>query len=193
MEIYIAGRFGYLLKTDVWSSRFVTSMLSARERRTAEQIVARHGQPSVEALAAARAALGADGELDDKPGNAKENWRDPMVMGPTALSGFCLVAFLSAAAAFLFRGGLLMRAFGIAVVRRDGSDASGWRMLWRACLAWVWLPISAALTAFLNSSGYSQYSIAIVGLPLLGLVIWSAANRGRSLPDRLAGTWLVPR
>lgn len=32
-----------------------------------------------------------------------------------------------------------------------------------------------------------------IGLPLLCIVIWSAANPGRSLQDRLAGTWLVPR
>ena len=73
MEIYIAGRFGYLLTTDVWSSPIAVSMFSAKERRTAEQIVARHGQPSAEAIAAARAGLGADGELDDTPRDARQN------------------------------------------------------------------------------------------------------------------------
>ena len=95
--------------------------------------------------------------------------------------------------AALFRGGLLMRALGIAVVRRDGSDASRWRMLWRACIAWSWLPASVFATALLNSSVHSSTSILLVGLPLLGLLTWSAAMPGRSLPDRLAGTWLVPR
>ena len=86
-----------------------------------------------------------------------------------------------------------MRALGIAVVRRVGADASRGRMLWRACVAWSWLPLAAFATALLNSSGHSSTSILIVGLPLLGLLIWSAAVPRRSLPDRLAGTWLVPR
>ena len=111
------------------------------------------------------------------------------------LSGgvFFWVAIFSAAAAFLFRGGLLMRALGIAVVRRDGADASRGRMLWRACLAWAWLPPAFALTFYLNDLGYKETSAAIVALPVLCLAIWSAALPGRSLQDRLAGTWLVPR
>ncbi len=86
-----------------------------------------------------------------------------------------------------------MRALGIAVVRRGGADDSRWRMLWRACVAWSWLPASVFATALLNGAGHSSTSILFVGLPLLGLVIWSAAMPHRSLPDRLAGTWLVPR
>ena len=95
--------------------------------------------------------------------------------------------------AALFRGGLLMRALGIAVVRRDGADASRWRMLWRACVAWPWLSLATFATALLNGAGHSSTSILFVGLPLLGVLIWSAAMPARSLPDRLAGTWLVPR
>jgi uncharacterized RDD family membrane protein YckC len=86
-----------------------------------------------------------------------------------------------------------MRALGIAVVRRDGSDASRWRTLWRACIGWSWLPLAGIATALLNSAGHKHISIAIVGLPILCLVIWSAATPRRSLQDRLAGTWLVPR
>jgi hypothetical protein len=103
------------------------------------------------------------------------------------------VAVFSIVAA-LFRGGLLMRALGIAVVRRDGSDASCGRMLWRACLAWSWLPAAAFATALLdNTPGNPGTPILIVGLPLLALLLISAALSDRSLPDRLAGTWLVPR
>ena len=109
------------------------------------------------------------------------------------MGGFFWAALLSVAAALLFRGGVLMRALGIAVVTRDGADASRLRMLWRACVAWSWLPLSVIVfSMLLPLIGFSA-SVAIAVPLIVGLVIWSAARRDRSLPDRIAGTWLVPR
>jgi hypothetical protein len=36
-------------------------------------------------------------------------------------------------------------------------------------------------------------AVAIATVLLVAIVIWSGATPGRSLQDRLAGTWLVPR
>jgi hypothetical protein len=102
-------------------------------------------------------------------------------------------AFFSAAAAVIFRGGVLMRAFGIAVVRGDGSDASRGRMLWRACLAWSWLPVGLIVFSMLMPLGNTPAAIAIPCVLIALCVGVSAALPNRSLQDRLAGTWLVPR
>jgi hypothetical protein len=115
------------------------------------------------------------------------------MMWPIALSGFVWAAFLSVAAALICRGGLLMRALGIAVVKRDGSEASRGRMLWRACVAWSWLPLTGILVAVLVPVAGVNIAVAIAAILLASVVIWSGATPRRSLQDRLAGTWLVPR
>jgi uncharacterized RDD family membrane protein YckC len=201
LEIYIAGRFGDFIRDPMkWHSRIATSVILKPMRAEAERIVREHPQPTEAEMQAARAILGdrlmAKG-IEPAPSS---------VSGPDAASGnilspqivwagfggiFIWGAFFSLMAA-LFRGGLLLRAFGIAVVRADGSDASRWRILWRACLAWSWLPLGGVLLALLAPASFAG-AIATTTILLGGLIIWSAALPGRSLPDRLAGTWLVPR
>ncbi len=197
LEIYIAGRYANVLATDVWSSPYVVSALSRSERKRAVEIYARHRDPSPEAMAAARTALGravdANGELDLAPHFKNFEKVNQVIRWPMAMGGFLWAAFLSVAAALFFRGGVLMRALGIAVVTRDGSDASRGRMLWRACLAWSWLPLGAAAVAMLVPANPVNFAVWLVANIVLGAVGWSAALPDRSLPDRLAGTWLVPR
>jgi uncharacterized RDD family membrane protein YckC len=86
-----------------------------------------------------------------------------------------------------------MRALGIAVVSRNGSDASRWRMLWRAIVAWSPLLIGIVSVAMLSRRLPLTAAVALTATVILVLVIWSALRRERSLPDLLAGTWLVPR
>ena len=192
METYIAGRFGHVMNNpEAWSSQFMHNLLTKKERKSAEQIVAKHGQPSGEAMAAARAALG--NAIDSYEKAKADPFKMRSIMWPMAFLGFILAAFLSIACALLFRGGLLMRALGIAVVTRDGSDASRLRMLWRACVAWLWLPLGGMLGAMLFPVLPVNSVVWIVVNFVLAVAAWSAALRERSLQDRLAGTWLVPR
>ena len=81
---------------------------------------------------------------------------------------FIWAALFSIIAALLFRGGLLLRAFGIAVVRRDGADASRLRMLWRACVTWALVPLSILLFTLLNRVTDWPLAVAIVGYLLCG-------------------------
>ncbi len=198
VETYIAGRFGRVVNdSSVWSSPYIGGLIVPHDRKTAERIVAQIGQPSDEAMAKARAALrGAidkNGELDNRSPAEKEDKQFQSILGQMIFfGGFFWAAFLSIAAAVLCRGGLLMRALGIAVVTRDGSDASRWRMLWRACVAWSWLPLAAVLVAMLAPVLSVNTAVWLIANILPGIVVWSALTR-RSLPDRLAGTWLVPR
>jgi len=186
-----------LRETGVWSSPLLAAMISSSERQTAAEIVARHGRPSEEAMAAARAALGTaiapDGELEVARRVKLTEDSQQMIRGPMALGGFFWAAFSSLAAALLFRGGVLMRALGIAVVTREGADASRGRMLWRACIAWSWLPLAALLVAILAPKAGMVAAVTVGTILVVGVVIWSAGTPGRSLQDRLAGTWLVPR
>ncbi|HZJ16812.1 MAG TPA: RDD family protein, partial [Chthoniobacteraceae bacterium] len=196
METLIAGRFERVLSEPVWSSPYAQSVLWKEERQRGEQIVARHGKPSAEEIAAARATLGNTiGEAGEFQGGSRHELKEQtqFMMWPIALSGFVWAAFLSVAAALICRGGLLMRALGIAVVKRDGSEASRGRMLWRACVAWSWLPLTGILVAVLVPVAGVNMAVAIPAILLVSIVIWSGATPGRSLQDRLAGTWLVPR
>ena len=82
---------------------------------------------------------------------------------------------------------------GIAVVTRDGMDASRARMLWRACVAWSPILLGAVLLASLAPLGNLPAAITVVAVLIVGTIAYSAGLPERSLQDRLAGTWLVPR
>jgi uncharacterized RDD family membrane protein YckC len=187
-EIFIADRFGKLISDPKWwNSRIATESIHPNRRSEAERIASAYPNPSAAEVEHARTILQ---PLLDSNGNLTTHEEDPSWLYPTVAAMGC-AAFFSVAAAILFRGGVLMRVLGIAVVRRDGTDASRWRLLWRACVAWS--PIALLLKVSLDDAGYEKGSTLIVALPILCVVIWSAATRGRTLQDRLAGTWLVPR
>jgi uncharacterized RDD family membrane protein YckC len=111
---------------------------------------------------------------------------------------------------FVTRGGVSLRLMGLSLVRSDGRRASRLRCAWRTLL--VWLPVTAllGLSLILEIRYWSAWSAAdpsagrglfwastavwYAGLALLvaygALALWSPA---RSLHDRLAGTYLVPK
>jgi uncharacterized RDD family membrane protein YckC len=98
------------------------------------------------------------------------------------------------------RGGFTLRAFGAAVVNRRGEPASRFRTLWRAMVTWS--PAAALSLLFLvfkgSWAGSSPDPRALI-LPSAGMAllvagaIWTAFHPSRSIQDRLAGTWIVPR
>jgi hypothetical protein len=111
--------------------------------------------------------------------------------------------------ALLLRGGVSFRVLGIALVRRDGRKAGRWQCAWRALL--VWAPVTALLAAsvelerlywwgegsgpvrdavLLSLSNGAWWSAVGLLAAYLVLAIWLPQ---RSLHDRLAGTYLVPR
>ncbi|MEQ1858672.1 MAG: protein kinase [Chthoniobacteraceae bacterium] len=199
-ETFIAGRFGPLVKNpEVWSAFYAVSTVPAEQRERAERIVNKFDPPpSADAMTAARAGLGgaidADGELNiGKRFGEVSHGPDTALWIAMPFGGFIWTALFSVVAALFFRGGLLMRSLGIAVVRRDGSDASRWRLLWRAFVAWSWMPLGVFVAALLVPALKSPTAFGLVGAVVVCLVVYSAARCKRSLPDLLAGTWLVPR
>jgi uncharacterized RDD family membrane protein YckC/tRNA A-37 threonylcarbamoyl transferase component Bud32 len=200
MEIYIAGHFGDFIRDPrKWNSQ-VPMGLPAKWRRNAETIVAAHPHPTAEEMQRAHAELA---PFLDERGNFKSRrtprTRDPdkqiAEMSPYTMAGGILgfVAAMSILCALAFRGGLVLRLLGIGVVTRTGADASRLRMVWRALIAWS--PILVGALVFSLLAQVVPLPAAIAGTTLLVLVpvIFSVTLRERSLQDRLAGTWLVPR
>lgn len=121
-----------------------------------------------------------------------------MLPGMMAITWLYVVWFPSLFAALIFRGGIFLRLFNIVAVRRDGKRASGLRMFWRAL-------VPAPVGMLLAVIGISQMSgeeflpdmtvVAAWGVLLLVVVLLviSAWHPQRSISDRLAGTYLVPR
>ena len=87
-----------------------------------------------------------------------------------------------------FRGGLILRAGGLAVVTGDGRPASRWRALGRGLAGWglvvaaIWLGIGVSAAA----------GVALAVLCLVGAA-WAIVQPARGFPERISGTWLVPR
>jgi tRNA A-37 threonylcarbamoyl transferase component Bud32 len=106
----------------------------------------------------------------------------------------CIPALI---AALLFRGGLVLRLLGVAVVLKDGAPASRLRVFWRGLVTWV--PIVLLMLAWswsrrgMPNDAPMTWSSLLPSAALFGLAIWSVALPERSLQDRLAGTSLVPR
>jgi hypothetical protein len=99
----------------------------------------------------------------------------------------CLVASL------LFQGGALVKLQGIVFVNRDGARSSRWRVAWRNLVAWLpFLLLPAGVKLLTPVLGVNGSMVAVVGLSA-ALALTSALLPKRDLPDRVAGTWPVPR
>ena len=111
---------------------------------------------------------------------------------------FCLTlvftGVLGGVSALLFRGGPILRLFGIAVVTKDGSKASRLRMFWRNLIVCVpLLVLGAAVLLIPILPQWYTYKVALWTVVLLYLTVKPVLARQRSGQDRIAGTWLVPR
>jgi eukaryotic-like serine/threonine-protein kinase len=205
METYIAGTYGPIVRdAQQWDNPITKSVLPPRLRTSVEQMVKDHPQPTPEEVSKARALLQL--LLDTRVAErAKELGLDKQhsydFISASVMSVYLVcTAFLSMFCAVAFRGGLVMRILGIAVVKDDGGGASRGRMLWRSVIAWSPMLLLLVLAAciiplFVKSSGAARMYGEVISLVILaGLMFIAAiATRGRGLHDRLAKTWLVPR
>jgi hypothetical protein len=109
---------------------------------------------------------------------------------------FILLAMM--AWAFSFRGGLALSMLGFALVRSDGRKAARWQCAWRVFLIWwpvVILLISGIIAKVIHPD--SRYLLLVLWCIALiymaayaAFAVWLPA---RSLHDRLAGTYVVPK
>ncbi len=206
LEVYIAGRFGRAISDrSVWSGPFSESFFTPNQRMIAERAVATHPNPSEERVADAAARLQPflDEMSDGLSGLLGGAIPLPFwVVGFAAGNFLVLVVVPSVICALLFRGGLLMYIFGIAIVTKSGSRASRLRTLCRSLVTWspcvLWPMLIMFLAGLLGGLGLAitwslHLSLYLSLAVFVGLIAWSLSMPVRSIPDRIAGTYPVPR
>lgn len=123
-----------------------------------------------------------------------------IAVGPNAWALTALAPILWVVWAALTRGGLLLGLAGIALVRTDSRPAERWRCAWRALVAW------APVVALLAGACFARARVRPPAVPVLAWMLWGLALAivasypvlalvfpARSVHDRLAGTYLVPK
>jgi hypothetical protein len=189
--IYIAHHYSSVITNDPsWSSVLALSLIKGESRRFAEQSVLANPAATEKELAEAEAALkplvpSVDGLIINK-----QPWF-PLIVAAVSLAIY--VALPALIAALLFRGGLVLLVAGVTFVRADGERASRLRAFWRAIVAWSPLALALILAGVLQPRLGSFGTALFCSLFIGGLAIFSLALPTRGLPDRLAGTWPVPR
>ncbi|MGA3163476.1 MAG: protein kinase [Verrucomicrobiota bacterium] len=189
--IFIASHYRSVITNDaVWTSGFAMILIKGESRRFAEQSIVEHPAPTEEEIKEADAAV--QKYLPKSPmfNPSKLGWF-PLFMVYAALLIFvCIPALV---AALLFRGGLVLLIAKMTFVRKDGARASRLRVFWRALVAWSPVLLGLELVGMLKVWFEPSTSAVVVALFVCGLTILSLALPDRGLPDRLAGTWAVPR
>ena len=189
--IYIAGHYRNVITNDAaWTSGLALAYIKGEPRRFAEQSVADNPAPTETELKDADAALEKFRPKTSPFEPMKQRWF------PFAIVVGALVIYVglpALVAALIFRGGLVLLAARVAFVRRDGLRASRLRVFWRALVAWC--PIAFGLVLVIALKGLMSLlaALSLGALLVCGLTLLSVALPDRGLPDRLAGTWPVPR
>jgi hypothetical protein len=209
MEIYVSGEFGDVIRDEkAWSNPFLKGAVSPQRRAVLEKMIAAHPHPSEEEFARAKVVLKPllEQRISPKDGYMRYPGMGLFIVSSAFALLLVFIAGISVICAFAFRGGLILRMLGIAVVTRNGVDASRLRMLWRSIIAWlpvlllpvVWLYAGKSYSGT-GQVDYGQtfwmktlYIVIITGVTGI-LALISVALRTRGLHDRAAGTWLVPR
>jgi hypothetical protein len=192
LETYIAGRFSPVI-TNSWAMAQGTAESIDRHQAAAKQILQSRGQPSAEEYAAAKnlveneiPEIGPEPPVGMRSTDPEARW--VWILGLASVYGICTVILPGWIAALAFRGGVLLRAFGLVIVTKSGEPASRARTLWRSFIAS--LPFVIASYAL---HGQSRWLAVLPLFIALALAFSSALMRGRTLQDRLAGTVLVTR
>jgi eukaryotic-like serine/threonine-protein kinase len=188
--IYIASHYRPLITNpEAWSNTLAQVLIKGEARHFAERSVAEHPNPNAAEVQDAEKAIAPLLPTTTLPDIRRLPFFPVMVFAGAMVFYVSIPAIL---AAVLFRGGLILLIAGVAFVRWDGKRASRGRLLWRSAVAWspVWV-------AFFLSAFYMQKPLtwggALAFAVLSGVTILSLCLPGRGLPDRLAGTWPVPR
>ena len=189
VAFYIASHYREAIANKAtWNNALTLGMIRGDARQFAEQSLAENPAPAAKEIAEAEEAL-------------KRFLPGPEVYEPHIFTLFLVMSIIylflpTVLAALLFRGGLILRVAGMTFVRRDGAPASRLRVFWRALVAWSPLilllmmqgPIQQLHNPIYEALGEILLLVLFAGLAMLSVVL---PNRG--LPDRLAGTWPVPR
>jgi hypothetical protein len=155
--IYVAShQRAVITNAGSWSNYLALVLIPPGENRIfAEQAVADHPQPTEKEIEAATALVRPFVPQANPMNILGQVWMLPLVAWMSLLMYVALPALL---AALLFRGGLLLRMLGLAVVRKDGARASRLRVFWRSLVAWS--PLLAPVVFALAASALAILAIA---------------------------------
>jgi hypothetical protein len=188
--VFIATHYHSIITNETWNSPMILAMINGDARRFAEESLAKYSAPTQSEIAAADAAL-----KDRVKGIEFPDFvRRPQFLFFTVVGAMGIYVLIPALiAALAFRGGLVLRIANVTFARRDGERASRLRVFWRTVVAWSpLLPACLLAAAGLAQRENSMWGLVSACVVLCGLAAGSLMLR-RSLPDRLAGTWPVPR
>jgi hypothetical protein len=207
LETYIAGTFrSTLTNPQLWTAPLMAGQV-APYRTTIDRLLAAHPSVSPEELTVAKASLGKflDEQEKDFSGQQRRSKIASRIVGVImTLFGLGTVAVLGVIFAAAFRGGLLLRIFGLAVVDARGRRATRSRAWLRALVAWAPAIALIALTSTFPALYYRDAAEAaahkswfvINALPAIVFIaggIVAALRPARGWQDRIARTFIVPR
>lgn len=189
--VYVAGHF----REQIAKRRDGrdTSILSSREWKRADSLVAANPTVSAEQLRVADRLV--DSTWNGIPPGAFARSRDMPLIAAVVLVVFALMCSLGAAA--FARRGLIMRSMGLELVNGKGERAGRLRLVWRQLLIWAPLvalslvPILWMVTRTgppLKAIAFCVVSVSLVAASLV--TAWRSPARG--LTERLSGTTMVP-
>ncbi|QEG01263.1 Serine/threonine-protein kinase PrkC [Stieleria maiorica] len=204
VQRYVAGNFKHVFEDkDMMNSIYATVQLTIADRIALRQAIDAQ-QPTAEELRVATERY--DGLRQDwieNPGNRVEiqfSFWTPLGPAYTWLEFIWLPSLLTG---LLFRGGLLMRLFGLVLVNRRGKRASGLRVFIRMLIGG--LPVLVIVvygTPLVISKEYGGYwsqsfllSAVVAGLCLVAvtMVVVPFVRGNQCFSDRFSGTYLMVR
>ena len=193
LAIFIASHYRATIANDrSWNDPIALSMIKGEQRQFAERCVAEHPAPTKEEIADADAAL------EPQLRHFAEALR-PHPLGVALALLIVYVGIPALIAALLFRGGLVLRMAGITFVRRDGKQASRFRVFWRALVAWssLGLALLGLMPILLGASsdlalGLSLRAVLRAGSPLCRFAGARPAGPSRRDLARAAVVGLTP-
>jgi hypothetical protein len=229
LELYVAGRFGHwvavvafteahhagtadgprvtvpLWDRNLFGVPYAVNLGESRRRQFLD-IIARRGTPSAEAVQAAERALGQGFRAGLEEAVEGENWGfEPKLAAALVVLvelGFVgLWSLWILVVSTVFRGGPLLRLFGIAVVTRTGDLAGRAQLLTRAAAVWlaslagfavIGVSVAPALAAESPPAIPWAAIVLLAIVPGVGL-LWCVLDPERGPHDRIAATLLVPR
>jgi hypothetical protein len=189
--IYVASQYrSVITNTPAWTSLYAVSMIQGANRQFAERSVAEHPAPTEQDVREATAKLKPMLASLNNFSLTRQRWVPLLAVSAAWILYVGIPALIAALA---FKGGLVLRALRLAVVRADGQPASRLRVFWRSVVAWAPLLLAPVLYAMLVPLSGPSWAAVPVVLLLVGLALWSLLLPERSLQDRIARTCLVPR
>jgi len=195
LEAYVVRRFGAELSDERTWRDPRTARLLAPLRPVAQRALASAG------AGAASVAEHDAQAVEEGVERARTQLADGAGVGVLLAAMVALVfGVLSVLVAFLLRGGLVLRLLGVAVVTRKGAEATRIRAACRAVVGWspvfaLWIYVGAwALAGREVKQAFGDIWVAAaVVVVMICAGAWAVRWPAHGLPDRLAGTWLVPR